>query len=76
MSDNIPPPPPPAPPVPLDHVIEMAKDGATFYYEGNQISSDDAIKIVKKNKSINISTIVDGSTPVVNLTTKPIVTDN
>ena len=25
---------PPSPPSPLDHVIEMAKKGATFYYEG------------------------------------------
>ena len=50
---NIPPPPPPAPePVePLDHVIEMAKKGATFYYEGKKITSDKAIELLKKNKN-------------------------
>ncbi|MGJ8591018.1 MAG: M56 family metallopeptidase [Aquaticitalea sp.] len=53
---NIPPPPPPPPKSPLDHVIDMAKKGATFYYEGNSISSDDAIKLLKENKELNIST--------------------
>jgi len=52
---NIPPPPPPPTPIsPLDHVIDMAKKGATFYLEGKQISSDKAIKALKKNKHLNI----------------------
>lgn len=68
MKDPTPPsPPPPAPPVPLDHVIEMAKEGATFYYNNKKITSDEAIGIVKKNKSINISTNTNNGTHVVKL---------
>ena len=67
------PPPPPPPKAPLDHVIDMAKSGAVFYYEGKKISSDEAIKIVKTNKKINISTKeVNSNTPKVYLSTKPI----
>ena len=66
------PPPPPPPKSPLDHIIEMSKSGAVFYYEGKKIDSDEAIKIVKKNKKINISTkAVDSNTPQVYLSTKP-----
>lgn len=68
------PPVPPAPPVPLDHVREMAKDGATFFYEGKKISGDEAIKIVKKYPSINISTHVNNSKHLVYLTMKGINT--
>ncbi len=50
------PPLPPAPVSPLDHVIEMAKKGATFYFEGKKISSDKAIELLKKNKNLNIET--------------------
>ena len=57
----------------MDHVIDMAKSGAVFYYEGKKISSDEAIKIVKTNKKINISTKeVNSNTPKVYLSTKPI----
>lgn len=67
------PPPPPPPKAPLDHVIDMAKSGAVFYYEGKKISSDEAIKIVKTNKKINISTKeVNSNTPKVYLSSKPI----
>ncbi|NHF58451.1 M56 family metallopeptidase [Flavobacteriaceae bacterium TP-CH-4] len=48
------PPAPPSPPSPLDHVIEMAKKGATFYYEGQKVSSDRAIELLKNNKNLNI----------------------
>lgn len=67
MKNPPPPPPPPAPPVPLDHVIEMAKEGATFYYNDKKITSDEAINIVKKNKSINISTNTNNGTHIVKL---------
>ncbi|QCX01292.1 M56 family metallopeptidase [Aggregatimonas sangjinii] len=67
---------PPAPKSPLDHVVEMAKKGAVFYYEGNKISSDEAISILKKNKSINIETRgSNGNKPVVKLSTAPITID-
>lgn len=69
-----PPPPPITPPNPIDHMIEMAKKGAVFYYEDKKITSDKAIDIAKKNKDINI--LIHGnesSMPIVKLSTKPIV---
>ncbi|MEM7085272.1 MAG: M56 family metallopeptidase [Bacteroidota bacterium] len=72
---NIPPPPPP-PPAPedlLDHIIGMAKKGATFYYEGKKVSSDKAIELVKKNRDLNIhSTGIDAKKPVVKISKEPI----
>ncbi len=71
-SDNVPP-PPPSPPNPLDHIIELAKKGAIFYNEDKEISSDKAIDIVKKNKSINIQVLDHNSSkPIVKLSKKPI----
>ncbi|PTM10821.1 MAG: hypothetical protein DA407_02870 [Bacteroidetes bacterium] len=62
---------------PLDHVIDMAKKDAIFYLEGKEISSDDAIKALKKNKSLNIETIgSDSRQPKVYITKKPVVIDN
>ena len=48
------PPTPPSPETPLDHAIEMAKEGATFYYKKEKISSDEAIAILKKNKDLSM----------------------
>ncbi len=70
-------PPPPMPPNPLDHMIEMAKKGAIFYYEDKKISSDKAIEIVKKNSNINIQVRDhDSKKPIVKLSTKPITLKN
>ena len=72
---NIPPPPPPK--SPLDFVIDMAKKGATFYYEGEKISSDKAISILKENKSMNISSKNStGKNPKVYLSKEPITIDD
>ncbi len=49
-------PTPPTPPNPLDHVVEMAKKGATFYYRRKKITSDEAIQLLKANKDLSIST--------------------
>jgi len=69
-----PPPPPPAPEEPLDHVIRMAKKGATFYYEGDKISSDKAIELLKKNEHLNIQTLGhDSKKPVVKISKSPII---
>ncbi len=72
------PPESPEPPMsPLDHVIEMAKADATFYYEGKKISSDKAIEILKKNESVNIDINgKDGKKPVVKLSKDPSVIEN
>jgi beta-lactamase regulating signal transducer with metallopeptidase domain len=72
---NIPPPPPPK--SPLDFVIDMAKKDATFYFEGKQITSDDAISILKKNKSLNISAKDSSSkNPKIYISKEPITIDN
>jgi phage terminase small subunit len=66
-------PAPPQPIAPLDHVIEMAKKGAAFFYEGKNISSDEAIKLMKNNKDLNIdSRNAKGKKPVVKITVAPI----
>ncbi len=72
--NNIPVPPlPPEPKAPLDHIIEMAKKGATFFYEDKKISSDKAIELLKKNESLNISTTKSQSkNPQVRISKKPI----
>jgi hypothetical protein len=72
---NIPTPPPPI--EPLDYVIAMAKKNAKFYYEGEEITSDEAINLMKKNKDINIdSRSPKGKRPVVKLSTEPISIEN
>jgi hypothetical protein len=70
------PPPPPPPKSPLDHVIAMAKKNATFYLEGKQISSDEAIKALKSDKDLNIATQKQNSNaPKVHISTQPITTN-
>ncbi|MCK0155805.1 M56 family metallopeptidase [Cellulophaga sp. F20128] len=66
-------PPPPPPESPINHIIRMAKKGASFSYEGNNISSDKAIALLKKNNSLNIlTTDVNSANPKVAISTKPI----
>jgi len=48
------PPTPPSPDTPLDDAIEMAKQGATFYYKKEKITSDEAIAILKKNEDLSM----------------------
>ncbi|WP_239004436.1 hypothetical protein [Lacinutrix sp. WUR7] len=72
---NIPPPPPPK--SPLDHVVEMAKKDANFYFEGKKITSDKAIEIIKNDDDLSISTQTKGfKKPMVNITTHPVITDD
>ncbi|WP_298494090.1 M56 family metallopeptidase [uncultured Algibacter sp.] len=66
------PPLPPAPKPPLDHVIDMAKKGAIFYYNGKKVSSDEAIELLKKNKNLNISSKTIDDVSVVKIQTEPI----
>lgn len=72
--DNILPPPPPK--SPLQHVIDMSKKGATFYYNTNKISSDKAIELIKQNKNLNISSNTDNGNSTVNISEKGIITIN
>lgn len=78
--ENVPSPPPPPPPPnaesPIDHIVSMAKADATFYYEGNQISSDKAIALIKANPNLNIQTkMYKDKSPVVKISTKGITVD-
>jgi hypothetical protein len=68
----------PEPPMsPIDHIVEMAKADATFYFEGKKISSDKAIEILKKNGDVNIDiNAKDGKQPVVKLSKDPFVIEN
>ncbi len=70
------PPTPPTPMAPLDHVIAMAKKEAQFFYEGENISSDKAIALLKNNKDLNIdSRTAKGKRPVVRISAFPISID-
>lgn len=71
MAHDMPPPPPPK--SPLDFVIDMAKKGATFYFEGKKVTSDKAINVLKQNKSMNISAKDSSSkNPKIYLSKEPI----
>ncbi len=72
VSDIPPPPAPPKPKSPIDHVIHMAKKGATFYYNGKKVSSDKAIELLKNNKDLNISSKTNDGVSVVKIQTEPI----
>ncbi|WP_430908152.1 M56 family metallopeptidase [Maribacter sp. 2-571] len=64
------PPSPPEPQSPLDLVIELAKEGAAFFYKGNGITSDRAIDILKNNEKLSIDVSrKNGKTPVVKIDT-------
>lgn len=47
-------PQPPSPPNPVEHMEELAKEGAEFMLNGTPISAEKALEIVKSNKKINI----------------------
>lgn len=64
--------PPPPPISTLDHVIKMAKKGASFYYNGKVITSDRAINLVKKNPKLNISSNTNNGVATVHISEKPI----
>lgn len=74
ISDIPQPPTPPEPQTPLDHVIEMAKKGATFYYKGREVNSDEAIELLKNNKNLNIDSRGGNKKhPVVRISKNPII---
>ncbi|WP_324023937.1 M56 family metallopeptidase [Maribacter sp. BPC-D8] len=65
-------PSPPTPPSPLDYAISMAKKGATFLFEGNEISSDSAIDLLKNNKELNIESREKNGQAEVRITKEPV----
>ncbi|WP_431133770.1 M56 family metallopeptidase [Psychroserpens mesophilus] len=62
----------------LDHIINMAKKDAVFFYEGQSISSDKAIELIKNNDDLNLFTKdISTDKPRVFLTTETsILEDN
>ena len=69
-----PPPQPPPPVSPLVHIENMSKKNALFFYEGKSITSGEAIRILKGNGSLNISTSQSNTDqPKVYITKDPII---
>jgi bla regulator protein BlaR1 len=69
MDSEVPPPPPIVSEDPLDHIIRMAYENAAFFYENKRITSDEAIAIFKKNRTLNIETEkFKNSNPIVKIT--------
>ncbi|WP_071341215.1 M56 family metallopeptidase [Maribacter sp. 1_2014MBL_MicDiv] len=65
-------PTPPTPPSPLDYAIDMAKKGAIFYFEGEKITSDKAIDLLKKIKELNMESRKKLGKTEVRITTAPV----
>lgn len=65
-------PEPPTPPTPLDYVIDAAKKGATFMFEGEKVSSDKAIDLLKNNKELNIESRIKNGKQIVRITKDPV----
>ena len=65
-------PPPPPPMKTTDHIISMAKKDASFYYNGEAITSDKALDLVKNNSELNISSHTNNGVSTVHLSEKPI----
>ncbi|MBN2868167.1 MAG: M56 family metallopeptidase, partial [Flavobacteriaceae bacterium] len=70
------PPAPPKPKSPLDTIVEMAKKDATFYYNNKKITSDKAIKLLKENKNLNISSSTNNGVSTVHISETGIKTAN
>lgn len=54
---------PAAPPPPIEHFSELASQDAKFFLNGNKITSEEAIKMVKKKKDLHIRVTGSGSDP-------------
>ena len=63
---------PPTPPSPLDYVINAAKNGASFMYEGENVSSDMAIDLLKNNIELNIESRNKNGKQIVRITKDPV----
>lgn len=68
---------PPAPLKPIEHIKEMASKGASFMFNGKEISAKKAIEVIQKNDKINIdSRNSRDKKPVVKLSVDPIEIEN
>ncbi|MEM7382422.1 MAG: M56 family metallopeptidase, partial [Bacteroidota bacterium] len=65
-------PPPPPPKSPFEFASEMAEKGADFYLDGQKITAEKAMEILKNSKRISLKSKHMGlERPVVELSTKP-----
>ncbi len=71
---NIPAPPaPPAPPNPLEHMKELAQQGAKFFYNDQPVPAARAYEIVNTNRNLHIYIENEATgTPLVKLSNNPI----
>ena len=49
------PPPPPPPPSPEESIKKLQKEGATFFFEGEKISGEEALRIVRTNDNLKVN---------------------
>jgi len=74
---NIPPPPPPPPKSPIEHIKDMEKKGAIFYFENEKITAKKAVELLKNNDKLNILTRGSKTEkPIVKLKIEPITIDD
>jgi len=62
----------PLPPSPLEYFIDAAKKGATFTFQGEEISSNKAIDLIKTNKDLNIDIRDKNGEIVIRITKDPV----
>ena len=60
---NILPPPPPAPEDPMEYIKKMEDQGATFIYEGKEVTYNYVIDVVLFRKNLNIQTKTSNDGP-------------
>ena len=66
------PPPPPPPPSPAEAVRKWMNEGATFFYNGKEVSGQQALEAVQKNdgKNLNVRVEENGSHKTVRISDK------
>ncbi|WP_452224984.1 M56 family metallopeptidase [Lacinutrix chionoecetis] len=68
-------PEPPMPPEPVSterHIKNMMSKNAAFYFNGEKVSSEKALELVKTNEKLNVSTHTNNGISTVHLSNKPI----
>ncbi|OIQ20355.1 M56 family metallopeptidase [Lacinutrix sp. MedPE-SW] len=70
------PPKPPKPISPEKHIKNMASKDASFFYNGDAVTKEKALELIKDNNKINISTQTNNGVSTVHLSTKPITIVN
>ena len=76
-ASNIPEPPMPPEPISTEkHIRYMATKDASFFFNGDEISSEKAIELISTDKKMNISTQTNNGKSTVHLSTKPITVVN